>query len=39
VVEKITDGEFGSTEFFDELESFARLEGPRPVKWCTRARA
>jgi hypothetical protein len=29
VVEQITEGKFGSTEFFDELESFARLEVQR----------
>jgi len=29
VVEKITEGKFGSTEFFDELESFARVEVQR----------
>lgn len=29
MVEKITEGKFGSTEFFDELESFARLEVQR----------
>jgi len=29
VVEKITEGKFGSTEFFEELEDFARLEVQR----------
>ncbi len=29
MVEKITEGKFGSTEFFEELESFARLEVQR----------